>query len=47
MKFSNEFYNQIKDTGMGTIFAETYATSSKVSLKSDFIISVLLNMANF
>ena len=26
MKFNNEFYNQIKDTVMGTIFAPTYAT---------------------
>ena len=28
MKFSNEFYNQIKGTAMGTIFARTYATLS-------------------
>ena len=28
MKFNNEFYNQIKGTGMGTIFAPTYATLS-------------------
>ena len=28
MKFNNEFYNQIKDTVMGTIFAPTYATLS-------------------
>ena len=26
MKFNNKFYNQIKDTSMGTIFALTYAT---------------------
>ena len=25
---NNEFYTQIKDTGMGTIFAATYATLS-------------------
>ena len=29
MKFNNKFYNQIKVTGMGTIFAPTYATLSK------------------
>ena len=28
MKFDNEFYNQIKGTAMGTIFAPTYATLS-------------------
>ena len=28
MKFNNEFYNQIKGTAMGTIFAPTYATLS-------------------
>ena len=28
MKFNNEFYNQIKGTVMGTIFAPTYATLS-------------------
>ena len=28
MKFNNEFYNQIKGTSMGTIFAPTYATLS-------------------
>ena len=28
MKFYNEFYNQIKGTTMGTIFAPTYATLS-------------------
>ena len=28
MKFSNEFYNQIKGTAMGTIFVPTYATLS-------------------
>ena len=28
MKFNNEFYTQIKDTAMGTIFAPTYATLS-------------------
>ena len=26
MKFNNEYYNQIKGTAMGTIFASTYAT---------------------
>ena len=26
MKFNDEFYNQIKGTGMGTIVAPTYAT---------------------
>ena len=26
MKFNNEFYNQIKSTAMGTIFAPTYPT---------------------
>ena len=29
MKFNNEFYNQIKNTAMGTIFAPIYATLSK------------------
>ena len=28
MKFDNEFFNQIKDTAKGTIFAPTYATLS-------------------
>ena len=28
MKFNNEFYNQIKGTAMGTIFAPSYATLS-------------------
>ena len=28
MKFTNEFYNQIKGTAMVTIFAPTYATLS-------------------
>ena len=28
MKFNNEYYNQIKGTAMGTIFAPTYATLS-------------------
>ena len=28
MKFNNEFYNQIKGTAMGTIFAPTCATLS-------------------
>ena len=28
MKFNNKFYNQIKGTGMGKIFAPTYATLS-------------------
>ena len=28
MKLNNEFYNQIKSTAMGTIFAPTYATLS-------------------
>ena len=28
MKFNNEFYNQIKGTAMGTIFAPTYGISS-------------------
>ena len=28
MKFNNEFYNQIKDSAMVTIFATTYATLS-------------------
>ena len=28
MKFNNDFYNQIKGTVMGTIFAPIYATSS-------------------
>ena len=28
MKFNNEFYNQIKGTAMGTIFAPTYAALS-------------------
>ena len=28
IKFNNEFYNQIKGTAMGTIFAPTYATLS-------------------
>ena len=28
MKFNNEFYNQIEDTAMGTVFAPTYATLS-------------------
>ena len=28
MKFNNEFYNQIKGTETGTIFAPTYATLS-------------------
>ena len=28
MKFNNEYYNQIKSTAMGTIFAPTYATLS-------------------
>ena len=28
MKFNNEFYNQIKGTAMGTIFAPTYSTLS-------------------
>ena len=26
MKLNNEFYNQIKGTAIGTIFAPTYAT---------------------
>ena len=30
MKFNNEFYNQIKGTTMGTIFAPTYASLSLV-----------------
>ena len=29
MKFNNKFYNQIKGTGMGTIFTLTYANLSK------------------
>ena len=29
IKFNNEFYDQIKDTVMGTIFAPTYATLLK------------------
>ena len=28
MKFNNQFYNQIKGTAMGIIFAPTYATLS-------------------
>ena len=28
MKFNQEFYNQIKGTAMGTIFAPTYITLS-------------------
>ena len=28
LKFNNEYYNQIKGTAMGTIFAPTYATLS-------------------
>ena len=28
MKSNNQFYNQIKGTAMGTIFAPTYATLS-------------------
>ena len=28
MKFNNEYYNHIKGTTMGTIFAPTYATLS-------------------
>ena len=45
MKFSNEFYNQIKGTAMGTIFARTYATLSMGYFKS--IVSVLLIMERF
>ena len=29
MKFNNEFHNQIKGTGMGTIFTLAYAKLSK------------------
>ena len=41
MKFNDEFYNQIKGTAMGTIFAPTYATLSmgcfEIKLYSVFI----------
>ena len=47
MKFNNEYYNQIKGTTMGTIFAPTYATYRWDILKSNFIVSALLNMENF
>ena len=30
MKFNNEYYNQIKGTAMGIIFAPTYAALSMV-----------------
>ena len=47
MKSNNEFYNQIKVTAMGAIFVPTYAIFRWDILKSNFIVSALLNTDNF
>ena len=47
MKFNNEFYNQIKGTAMGTIFAPTYATLSMGYFEIKLHSVCTFNMGNF
>ena len=47
MKFNNEYYHQIKGTAMGTISLQLMQLYRWDILKSNFIVSALLNMKNF
>ena len=47
MTFNNEFYNQIKGTAMGKIFALLTQFYRSDILKSNFIVSALLSMGSF